>query len=360
MVNFYNLEFKRVAIHRILAAQENGEPPQVVPNRNLIILSDEITNLIQDRLSDAAKQANKTFELDIDDTLESGFFGYAKDIPSTSDSIFIDYSAKIAQRLADSQINSSIPGGFLIVIDSVQSDNQKTCIIVIKAEPQEVVKFGGAEMNIIKDAFLSTSSRLYKFGVLYQLDESEKTEEILEKEFPNNEYGCMLFDSQFSVGSKPAMYFYKDFLGFTTEKNSKIQSKVFYDSTQSFILKEVQDFPIKKELLEVLDMEFKVNKAPSIKPSEFAELYFQDQELIDTYQEDVIQYLPEEIEKNESLIKSKLKNKKVLFPNKIILSGPADSLDANVQVISSNEELKKMNAEQDSYTIIRIKGKPWS
>jgi hypothetical protein len=103
-----------------------------------------------------------------------------------------------------------------------------------------------------------------------------------------------------------------------------------------------------------------VNKAPSIKPSEFAELYFQDQELIDTYQEDVIQYLPEEIEKNESLIKSKLKNKKVLFPNKIILSGPADSLDANVQVISSNEDLKKMNAEQDSYTIIRIKGKPWS
>ena len=73
---------------------------------------------------------------------------------------------------------------------------------------------------------------------------------------PNDLLIAYLFDDQFRADSKPAEYFYKEFLGFSVDQNSKIQSSRFFEKTAGFIKDNFENYELQNNLLKALSLEF--------------------------------------------------------------------------------------------------------
>lgn len=358
MINFFDVNFDRIAVHKILPKTRDTDSGQVIHSNELMEVSPNTVQIIQDRLYDAAS-SSKYFQLTVEDDSESSFFGYAKDLHDCKDRKYLDYTGKIAELLADTMIKGTIPGGYLIVVQGMTDSTNKKVIVAIKADVYDVVTVNGNAIDIIEEVFLSPSKKFLKFGLLFEYNEPQK-EDFLEFESPNNHWGAFIFDQQFRPDSTLAEYFYSDFLGFTTKYNAKIQSSRFYRETENFIIQNVLELEEKREMLNLLDYEFTQNKTENdISPREFADAYIHDEGLNQDFKDDVAEYLPSVIEKDSSLIKSKIFNKKVEFPNGIKLSGSKDAIDANIEYITTQEQLDNIAVTQDEYTIIKIKGKPY-
>ncbi len=357
MINFYDLEFKRVVLHQIVAKSNGIEHATIVADENLFDLSFDVINIIKERLAKSMTKISKAFEPEIFDYMGGTFFSFCEDLKSKTDAKFISTSVDIAMLLARSMTKNNIPGGSFIFIEAMTS-NFKQCYIAIKAEWNIALRYEvhnrQSVIKVLDDIFLDSSSKNFKVGVIYEKYESDTI-----TKYPNNFFGAYFYDEQFSIDSKPAEYFYKDFLGFNLESLAKIQSLKFFKSTDSFI-KTFVDSPIQKdEFMKVLKQEFTSNEEPSLKPIEFAQSYFQETEIIDSYLNEVVPYLPTVISKDSVLIKNKLEKKKIEFPNNIQIQGPERTFDYSVEIINSIEELENINFDE-SVTLIKIKGKPYN
>jgi hypothetical protein len=249
-----------------------------------------------------------------------------------------------------------IPGGFVIIIDAELTDSDFAVYVIIKAELHQALKFiqgedGHSQIELLDQIFLSPSQKLFKIGILY--------EKNLTQVDPNARFGCILFDDQFRVEGHPAEYFYKQFLGFSVDSNAKIQSRRFYDKTESFIKSNVADIDTKKDLLKVLKTEFTVNNNPVLTPSQFAETYFPDRDIKDEFLSQVAEELPSSFVKNPVMIVNKLKKKNMDFPNNINIIGPDEHFDTHVSIIQNNEEFLALTPVDSTYTIVKINGKPF-
>lgn len=358
MINFFDVNFDRIIAHKIIPKTKDTDSGSTLTSSRMVAVSPQTIQTIQDRLFDAAS-SSKYFQLTVEDSTESGFYGYAKDLHNCNDERFIEYSSKMAELLANSIKSGAIPGGYLIVLQGKTERTDKRVIAVIKAEMHDAMNFQNDEINLIEDVFLSPSKKFFKFGVLFEYNEPQK-EDFVEFDFPNNEWGAFIFDQQFRPDSPLAEYFYRDFLGFTVELNGKIQSRRFYNETEKFIIDNVLELNSKKDMLNLLDYEFTQNtNETDISPRQFADTYIHDEVLNQDYKDDIAEYLPSIIEKDTSLIKSKLFNKQIIFPNNIKIAGTKDAIEANVEIVSNEEDLRELSTLQDGYTIIKIKGRPY-
>lgn len=356
MVNFYDLEFKRVVVHQIVSKSNGMEHATVMPDQNLFELSDDVINIIKERLAKSASKISKAFEPEIIDYHGGTFFGICENLKEKGDSNFLASSVDIAMLLARAQTKNNIPGGSFIFIEAL-TKTMKTWYIAIKAEWTTALRYEihnrTSVIKLLDDIFLDSSSKNFKVGAIFEKDESG-----FDVEYPNSLFGAYFYDEQFSVDSKPAEYFYRDFLGFTLDTIPKIQSMKFFNNTDNFIRTFVESHEQKDHLLQALKQEFIINEEPQVSPQEFAQIYFPEQEMQETYINEVVPYLPPKITKDMSLIKSKLEKKKVEFPNNVSISGPEKTFHLSVQVINSLDELEDINFE-DEVTILKIKGKPY-
>lgn len=360
MINFFDLNIKRTAVHRLIA-KEPGQPyAQIIESENLLNLDENVAYTILERLSNASEKKNKTFNLSIADTADSSFFGFAKEFSVLNDQSFLSHSVKISQKLAIAQTSARLPGGYVIVIDAEKNNSKNRVAIVIKAELHDALIFYQDSLRLLEDVFLSPSQKLFKFGVLHEYDEHEKVELHVNLEYPNDSWGGMLYDEQFRVESKPAEYFYKDFLGFGTERNGEIQSKRFYDKTENFIKNYYEDYVEKKEMLSKLNDTFTKEESQELSANEFSNKLIGSDELKKQYDNEVSSKMPEIIKKNPSLIRNSLVSKRINFPGNVKITGPAENIDSNVEIIDSDEDLKNISTMSSSYTIIKIAGKPFS
>lgn len=359
MLNIYNLHFEKVALHIITPKTEGAFSANVVVNRSLIDLSEEVSDLIKERLTDALKKPQKTFELAIEDKLSTSFFGICEETKDCSDIQFIENSIRLANRLAESQTAENIPGGYFLFIKAKDISGQRNAYIALKAEISIALTIELSKIKILSNLFLTKSTKFFKFGLLYERLESDYQDHYIEMEFPNNKYIAVLFDEQFRPDSIPAEYFYKDFLGLSIDFNPKIQSKRFYDFTEKFIKHNAENYEQMNDMLNILKYEVKDNTELEIIPTDFVNKYFQNPNHSEIYTKEVIPILPEKLLKDSTLIKSKLKSIRIEFPNKITISGPEESVSSNFVIIEDIEELHKLNPKQESYTIIKIKGKPF-
>lgn len=360
MINFFDLDIKRAAVHRLIEKDSGTPHATIVESRELLKLDENVVYTMLERLSKAAEKKSKTFDLAIDQTASSSFFGYASEISELDDNLFVNHSIKIAQLLAMAQVSSRFPGGFVIVLDAEKSNTKKKVSIVIKAELHDALIYYDDSLRLLENVFMSPSQKLFKFGMIYEYDEHEKEELPEGLEFPNNDWGAMIYDEQFRIDSKPAEYFYKDFLGFTTETNGLIQSKRFYDKTENFIQNYYEDFADKQDMLTRLNETFLVDEKPNIDTKDFSEKLLGKEELKKQYENEVAAKIPEKIEKNPQLLKSNLSSKKITFPGNIKISGPANNVDANIEIIDNEEDIKNLTSFSSSYTIIKIAGKPYT
>ena len=283
-MNYSTIDVHRGIMHQILPKEGIQEHGTAVFDQNLYNVENAVKKIIRSRIVQAAGRDARAFELEIANTSPGMYFDLANGIKALTDDQFIAASQNIATLLAKAQRRKDIPKSYMILLDCTDKTANKGIYIVIKAELHEAltkkVDRDRAFFEVLSEIFLSPSTRLYKIGILYE-------ESNPGKPYPNNEYGCFLFDEQFQLdGSKPAEYFYKDFLGFSVDNNSKIQTRKLYQETYEFI---IQHAPTgeKNKLINALRTEFDANVQESISPKEFAKKYFKTVQLRDHYSREV-------------------------------------------------------------------------
>ena len=358
MVDFNDIRVNRLIIHTIQPKQHGQDTATALYSNTISSVDDRIMDLIRERMIDAAGKGSKAFELDIENTGDDSFFHLSNGLNELDETGFIGRTSDIAHLLASCQRRSSIPGGYLLLLDCVNEESETPVCIVIKAEPHKALHFvnsdGNNHLNMLNEVFLSPSQKLYKIGVIYQKEEACTGD-------PCQGYGGFLYDNQFRSESHPAEYFYKDFLGFTVGKNPKIQSFNFFEKTEIFILNHVSDPDQRGNLLGALKTTFFADQNSIINPTDFAHDYISNEDgLLDAYIREVCAELPHSFVRSDELIKSRLKKRKIGFPDKINIAGPEECFDNRVEIVRSDEELSELSALNPLYTIIKIHGKPYS
>jgi nucleoid-associated protein YejK len=356
-INFNNLEIHHAVMHTVKKKEDPHETAQPEFEDEQLTLDDSVTDVIRERLINAMGKASKAFQLDILHEHNGSFYSFAESLRDADDEQFMSVSRGITSLLASSQTKTTIPGGYLLILNC--SDDLRKVLIVIKAEPHEALMKaeGESQITLLRQVFLSPSQKLYKIGILSEREELTGTDwDDLDK---NDKYEAFLFDDQFRVKSTPAEYFYKDFLGFTIEENAKIQSQRFYDITEQFIKDNFDDIDDKEGLLRILKDEFNYNQSASVSPAEFADTYF-PVELAESYKYSTQFELPSSLIKDPVLIRNKISRRKVEFPGQLTLTGPDESFDDRVKLITGNsiyQEIEQANVAQ--FTFVRIAGRPY-
>jgi nucleoid associated protein NdpA len=355
MIDFNDIKFKRVAMHQVLAKDADQDHSMAILDNNLFEIDESVEEIIINRLVKASKKGSKAFELEIVDSGNLSFFGFCNQMKTMEDHQFIKASGDLTQHLGTCQTTSSIPSSYVLVIHAETSLEQQV-YIVIKAELNEALRYEVhnqvSMIKLLDDVFLTPNQKFYKIGCIFE-------RYVDDLKFPNNEFGCFLYDEQFNIDSKPAEYFYKDFLGLSTRSNAKIQSKKFYINTEKFIQNNVNHYEEKQQLLDSLRNEFLSPEFPDLEPDRFAVTHFQQEEVRDQYAQEVAPYLPSMIVKDTSLIKAKLEKRTINFPHNIKIMGPEKAFDYTVQIIHTNDEMKQVDMGEEKYTVIKILGKPF-
>jgi|GEM_PF-3227490 len=365
MINYFELEFIRTTAHRIEAKSEDAASSIATPGTEIISLDPDSEYKIKEKLFEASDKKSKSFDLRIGNRGGTSFWGIAADLDTSDNATFISETGRLSLLLAEAQTTGTIKQSYLITIHARSADSGRYVFIAIKAELNEAFVFRNGEIKLIDDLFMSPETKLFKFGIVYRYEPWEKVEMLDENGNPppdtdpiDSEWGAFLFDDQFRPDSKPAAYFWRDFLGFSLEDNAKIQSKRFYDATEKFLEANVPDYEQRRELIQALDLEISSSDTELFSPNDFTDSYIHDTERAEIFRQQVARHMPENIIKDISLITSKLNTKKISFPGKVKISAPAATLDTSVEIITSQEELQQLSTQQETYTIVKIMGKP--
>ncbi len=356
MINYSDLSVTRVIIHNILAKQRGQTHSSIEPSDEILNTDERVLLLLKKRLRDAAGRDAKAFEMEIEKTEHESFFDLAINIPGSSKDEFISSSISIAELLGSCQTRPNIPTSYLLIIDAIDSNTDRSIIIVIKAEPHEALRLSIAEgkthISVLDEVFLSPSQKLFKIGIIYQKEANDDGS-------PN--YGCFLYDDQFRFDSQPASYFYKEFLGFSDDKNAKIQTQKFYDKSFTFFINRVKDDELKMKLIGSLKNEIHDNTGALISPREFAITFIPSAGgLRDEYIRDVVGELSGTFMKDDILILSRLNKRNWNFEGNIEVRGPEEGFDRQVELINDSAALDLLSVENPEYTILKIKGKPYT
>lgn len=355
MINIIHSDFEKVIFHTIFKKERSEEHSSVEYEQELLELDSEVIELLKQRINNAIGIESKSFELSIANIVEDSFFDFSTKIMEDSDS-FIENSQRIASKLASSQRNGNISGGYLLIIQGKSADEDKF-VIALKAEVHDALSLnkedGRASMELIKDIFLSPAAKFYKLGIIYEDQKEEET-------FPNDLFSCILFDNQFNPKYTPAEFFYRDFLGFDISANDKIKTRKFFDEVNEFIYNEIDDRSLKMDLVNSLRLFIKTDQTEVIDPEDIRERFFSvDSVIRERFSTQILVDYPRPFTKNTILLDFSLKRKSVFFPNKVKIEAPEDSFLENVKIYTSLEQVEQDENEGD-YTIIKIVGNPYA
>ena len=361
MINFNELTIKRMITHQIIQKCEDDMHATAILDTKLLPINPDVVKVIKSRLAKASTVKAKCFDMQIENKT-SDLFLCVKKLHIEDNNEFIKATGEIAWLLAKAQTKNSIPGGYIIIIEG-ETAMGNAAYIFIKAEVNEAIRYevidDQARFDLLDDILLTPTQKLFKFGMIHERSDTDEQNPEDSDDYPNNKYGSVLYDSQFSIDSKPAEYFYKDFLGLSADKNPKIQSKRFYDATENFIKNNVIDYDDKEDMISALKQEFRDDDLAEIIPNDFAQSYFPDEDLSEQYASEVSHYLPESIVKDPTLIKAKLNKKDMSFPNKVLIQAPDKTFDHSVSIIKDINDVKDYDYKEGGYTLIKVKGKPF-
>jgi hypothetical protein len=350
-ITFNSLEYKRAIIHKILERQPQDACSLVEETDEIISFTPRMTMMLTQRLLDAMGRKGKGFYLEIWDVAPSSFYNTCHNLHRKNDADFITASKHLATKLAGLQTQGVIPDSYLLFIEAVDRtyQNGSPVYIAIKTEPHEALKHTGNVVEVLDGLFLSPSQKLYKVGMLFE-------DENFERPAPNDRYAGYLFDELFGGKSNLAKYFYEKFLGFSAKHNGALQSKDFYDLTHGLIMGKasVED---RERLLDALKSVFTVDVSPIIRPSDFGEHFISDPLFKGHFTAKVVNNLPGSFLKDNTLINTALKNKKVSF-GAFSITGPDEDFASKVKVIKTQDELENIDLSDPNVTVIMMPGKP--
>ncbi len=344
----------RIALHTVLVKRPEQECSDVDHDEDLLELTEAFQELLIKRLIDATGKQSKAFTVELARSEAGTFFGHCQSLKDQSREEFLATSCQLASLLASTQRRNQIPGGYFLLIDCTDRENNLGQYIVIKAEPDSGVIHSRngkvSKVDVLKQIMFSSAQKLFKIGMLF-----ERSEPLNEGNDPNDQYECLLFDNQFSSDTRPAEYFYRDFLSYSIDRNAKIQTQRFSQLTEEFIFEHVKDSEVARDVLNALRVEIK-SQENIISPMTFGQRYLATDELRDRYTSQVVNDLPSAIQKDTKLIDKKYSKRRIGFSNDIILTGPDEGFDEKVHVLEPGEEFDR---NDDRYTYIRVTGQPY-
>jgi len=293
-MDFSNLQVIRFTIHKLfskkdLKNQRNHEP-HAEPCNELCNLNQGGLDTLKNRIIIATSHGKRFFELDLADTGYDSFWHSARGIFGSMRKQFIATANIIADKAAAAHDRGNIPGGLLLVVECNLAE--KNCLAVIKAERSKAFSLSGSNIELIEDLFLSTDKTLYKIGFLVKVGVSDTSPSA---------YKCYVYDDSFSaIKEDLAYYFYHNFLGFSTENNSKIQTNNFYKFTTSFIERFIRGFGDQNAIMRTIDIDMLSKKKKIIHPNDYKSLF--PDELHEEFDRNVSDNLPRAIPKDISVL----------------------------------------------------------
>lgn len=301
MIEIESLLFRRLIIHKIYSKNPDGQSSYCEPSRELHSLESDTMETLKHRIITAVNKSKKFFETNIEKFNDDSFFGIASNLPSQSVDEFIQGSISIGNLAAQFHNSRAIANGLLLVLDC--SISNKNVIIVIKAEFQEAFTLSGNAISLIKDLFLSPGRELYKIGILSH------------DRGPFNQissYKSYVYDDQFNSQTLDlAHYFCKDFLGFGTSKNARINTQKFYNSFVKFVDAYIDNVDSKINIKQRIRADYRESTSPLIAPSDYMDLF--DDSLKEDFRNKVVSQFDSSFEKDTSLLDNSFKKDKIVL-----------------------------------------------
>ena len=348
---FENFDIKRIIVHQIFKREESGARPPVL-NSACTTLPATGKNELQTRIIEAIGHNSRSIQMDIIYGNEGSTFcciaPFLK-LDKTDDE-FIEMSKQVTNNLVRAQTSRTMPGGAVVVFEGTTSNSSKKCIGIIKAE-----KHGGFSLEqsssaqlilkYIGELLLTPQQKLYKIAIVVDCQEGE----IRDREPKDVSVFIFDKDNNSSNSNTGATYFYETFMGCSFQKKSEILTKDFYNYTKEFITsKSGFNGDQIVDCMSALFVYLKTDTNPNINVREFATTYFPNTEIIDEFSRFMEQKrIPlNNIRKDNSLIKDKLKNRKIKFSNAVLVTAPVDNFTENLEILEKTTES----------TTIKIKG----
>lgn len=335
-VSFENLQIKKIITHEVFKP-ENKTVRQPNVSDCLTTLPIEGLKNLQNRIIKVMGKESKSIKMDIALKSDDSCYYYSSECYHVEDEKFITVSKKIAERYSTAHTSAKWPGGLIVVISATITAINIPCVFIIKADEQsgfsKEIEESSVILTFLQNVFLTPSSKLYKIGVF-----------IKGKEY------AYLFDSNIKSfkTESAATYFYSNFLGLSLPSDSKQNTRKFYELTTEFIKQ--TDLPDSKkiELQQALHIELKVSQKTVIEPLKFAGDFFPKE-----LNQDYINYLKNKdfptisISKDITLIKDKLKIRRLNFSTNVKITAPSESF---------NDLIKIGLKDNEGYTTIKVKG----
>lgn len=280
-----NLKIDDIISHRLFARDANKIVRDPVLQDKVINLPQEGVDAIQQRLTAALGSRSHGIEMSIEKTDADSFMQLAADaVCRVRRDIFISASQTMAKKLSDAQAGTSGLPGVVFVIRGQIGKMPKRFLAVIKAEVHD--GFGAdeseeASVQYLKSLMLTPTQRLYKVGLLLELEAALPTK--LGSYEPSH-YRAFLFDHLITATETrlAAAYFYSAFLGMGIQKSSKKLTQDFFERTEEFIRTSSLPEEKKWELREALRVDLRSSSAV-ISVADFAQKFIENEDLRDEY-----------------------------------------------------------------------------
>ena len=347
-ITFENINFKRIVLHNVFRPDANG---QVEPRCGtaLIVLEPKAQGKLEERLSSALGKGASSLEMEIAQDGVTSCFHSATKLLDLEDADFISSSEALADLHTTAHTSKGWPDGTLVIIHGTVGAANRRCVFIVKAEKQSGFRSAEVDDNIImellEDLILTPSSKLYKVGVFVETDQSSLGQDIRNP----NDFRAYVFDKNIQARDdrRAAQYFYSGFLGLKIPQNAEQRTRDFHEYTTNFIKEANLTTEERVDLQQALYTYLKVDQGQTIQTSSFAEKYIKPE-----LQDDFTAYMEKKnfptnaVQKDLTLIKNKLKNRKMNYDTGVKLIAPADRFKELINVLETTSE----------YTNIRIMG----
>ena len=251
---------RRVIAHRIVQKTESA-PCYSETHDSLYDLEPEVKQVLIQRIEKAINNSKKCFDLSFRDRDKNSMYDLLVQLGLMSlNEKYIEFSKVAADKLAGSQDNISIPGGYCLVVDGKMKDDTYF-ICIIKADYQEVFNVHENSMQLLSDVFLSPARDFYKVGFFVQ-------------DGTKSGYKPYMYDDQFSIYKDDlTLYFYDKFLGLSTNDNNKLQTKNLFVDIKDFIESNVDDMNDSEGLKRAMRAYFRENTEGHVSVEEFSDRF---------------------------------------------------------------------------------------
>lgn len=311
MINYNLLEIKRAIFHKVMAKRDEWEP-YVEESESMIILTPQMEAIFRNRMSDAFSQGGKAFELSINDVEDGSVFSTIHGLRLQNNTLFIEKSVSLANKLADTQMKKSIPHGFFVLLDCINPFDNMPVYVLMKAESHDAVEISSNVARALENIILSPSQKMYKAACFQQIA----------AERGHQGYKVYLFDEQFASRAQLAEYFYKDFLGLSVNSNDKVLTKMFFfRMSESIKTKYANDYIRRNDAEMFLDSEMR-NPNTSFNPREVINRIIEVGDRDYFYRRVIREDLPTNIRKNLSLIDMRMMKRSMSISDEIKIFGP--------------------------------------